>query len=124
MINTHEELRAKARTVNNDPTETDQSEARETDLNVILTRYMQSGTVQSHGKQPMYMDWTEMPEDLRGYLEAREAMEEHKLALPEQLRDIPTEELLYMTPEEIHAKLKPATTQPVLPPKDETSGSK
>lgn len=109
MIATHEELRAKARTTNNEPTQTDQSEARETDLNVILTRYAQSGTVQSHGKEPMYMDWTEMPEDLQGYLHARAQLEERRLELPPQLRDIPTEELLYMTPEAITARLTPAT---------------
>lgn len=129
MIATHEELRAKARTVNNEPTQTEQSDANETDLNIILKRYAQSGTVQSHGKDPMYMDWTQYPEDLRGFLEAKRDMEKARLELPKELRDIPTEELIYMTPEAINAKLpkpKPATEvppQPGLQPQNAPSGT-
>jgi len=114
VIATHEELRAKARTVNNDPTETDQSGASETDLNVILQRYAQSGTIQSHGKDPIYEDWTKYPEDLRGFLEAKERMQEARDQLPPELRDKPTSELLYMTPEALQAALTPKE-----PPKEE-----
>jgi len=128
MITTHEELRAAARTVNTDPTETEQSEAHETDLNIILTRYAQSGTIQSHGKPPMFEDWTQYPEDLRGFIEAKHDLERARLALPPELRDIPTDELLYMTPEAINARLpkpKPAPeipTQPGLQPENAPSG--
>lgn len=111
MIATHEELRAKARTVNNEPTMTDQSGASETDLNVVLKRYAQSGTIQSHGKEPMYYDWTEFPEDFRGYLAAARNAEDLREQLPPGLRNMPDAQLLALTPEQIEQMLTPPAKQ-------------
>lgn len=119
MINTHEELRAKARTINDDPTETDQSGAAETDLNIVLTRYMQSGTVQSHGKDPMYMDWTEYPENYRDFIHTTRDADALRQKLPHQLRTMPLEELLALTPEQLNSILTPPA-EPTDTPQDET----
>ena len=117
MIATHEELRAKARTVNDEPTATDQSAARETDLNIILQRYAQSGTLQSHGKDPMYEDWTEYPEDLRGFIERARTAEKLRASLPQELKGKTLDELVRLTPNELHNILTPPAPTP--PPKDE-----
>lgn len=117
MITTHEERRATARTVNNEPTLTDQSGAPDTDLNVILKRYAQSGTIQSHGKEPMYVDWTEYPEDFRGYIHQARELERHRARLPEQLKDKTDAQLLALTPDELQNILTPPAPPPA--PKDE-----
>lgn len=118
MITSHEELRANARTVNNDPTETDQSGAAETDLNVILKRYAQSGTIQSHGLPPMYEDWTELPEDFRGFIHKARELGALQDKLPAQLRNLPTEALLALTREQLSTILTPPA-QPTDKPKEE-----
>lgn len=118
MIATHAERRAAARTINDDPTETDQSGATETDLNVILQRYAQSGTLQGQAGQPMYYDWTEYPEDFRGYLEMARNADTLKQQLPTQLAHMTEEQLLALTPADILKILTPAdTTKPTEEPK-------
>lgn len=120
MITTHEERRAAARTVNNDPTLTDQSGAAETDLNVILKRYAQSGTIMSHGHEPMYMDWTELPHDYREYIEKAREIDALKARLPESLKHLPVETLMGLTNEQVQHMLKPPvepTDEPKAEPK-------
>lgn len=113
---THEERRAAARTINTEPTLTDQSQANETDINVIIGRFGVGGTVTATKKEPMYGDFSELPTDLKGFLDARHELEEARLRLPKELRDIPTEELVYMTGEALKAKLTPP--EPPKPPEE------
>jgi len=115
---THEELRAKARTHNTEPTMTDQSGARETDLNVILTRYAQSGTIQSHGKEPIYEDWTKYPEDFRGYIHQSRETARLRDKLPDQLKKMTDQELLALTVDQLNNILAPPD-KPADKPKDE-----
>lgn len=120
MIATHEERRAAARTVNNEPTLTDQSGAAETDLNIILTRYLQSGTVPGQQGEPMYTDWTELPEDFRGFIEAGRNIDRLTEQLPQALRQLTTSQLFALTNEQINAILTPpakTTDEPKDPPK-------
>ncbi|QXP08023.1 MAG: internal scaffolding protein [Arizlama microvirus] len=120
MIATHEERRAAARTINNEPTLTDQSGAAETDLNIILARYMQSGTLMSHNKEPMYEDWTDLPEDFRGFIETGRQIEALTLQLPDALKKYSVQQLLSMTNEQITGILKPPVTptdEPKVEPK-------
>lgn len=114
---THEERRAAARYNSSKPTLTDQSQANETDINVIVGKFGIGNQVPGNPAQPMYGDFSQMPTDLRGFLEAKTQLEEARLALPPELRDIPTEELVYMTPEALAAKLKPVEPPK---PKEET----
>lgn len=117
-MKTHAELRAAARTYNNEPTLTDQSGRQQTDLNIILQQAAITGTMPSNGKEPQYHDWTLIPRDLRGMLELREKIEEHRARLPEKLREIPLEKLMEMTDAEINATLQPPAPPPDKP-KDE-----
>lgn len=118
-MSTHEERRAKARTVNNEPTMTDQSAASQTDLNLILQRYAQSGTLNSHGKEPMYMDWTEYPEDYRDFIHKSREIDNIRQRLPKELTELTNEQLLTLTPTQLQTILTPPAPPPDKP-KDET----
>lgn len=107
--------KAAARTRNTEPTMTDQSQARETDINVIVSRYGVSGQLPASGQEPMYGDFSNMPEDLRGFIEVSRTLNDHYRNLPPELRQMGLEELLALTPEELTNKLTP----PAIPPVEE-----
>lgn len=105
--------RKRARTVTKTPTLTDQSQARETDINIIVGRFLKTGTAPGAPKQPVEgVDWTQYPTDLRGFIETSRDYLRHKNALPEQLRNIPVEKLVYMTPDELTTILTPPAPKP------------
>lgn len=99
--------RERAITRDTTPSLTDQGGAAETDINVIVRTFGVTGQAPGQAGQPMYLDWTEMPDNLRDYIEtARSADELHK-QLPEQLKKIPTNELLGLTATQIAEIMKP-----------------
>lgn len=102
----------KAVFINTEPTLTDQAGAGETDINVIVARYGISGQIPMTGQEPMYGDFSELPESLRDYIETARTFAEHRQNLPEALRDMPLEELLALTPEELTNKLTPPAPTP------------
>jgi len=108
--------RQRARTQNNEPTMTDQSQAKDTDINVIVNQFMKTGQAPGAATQPMYGDFTQLPNDLRGMIELNRSMKDKRASLPPQLKDLALEELLALTPEALEAKLKPAE-QPKEEPK-------
>lgn len=89
------------------PSLTDQSQANETDINVIVSRYGVTGQVNGNAGTPMYDDFSNLPEDLRGFIDAARSIQALNDQLPEALRDIPTEELLNLTAEQLASKLAP-----------------
>lgn len=101
--------------INTEPTETDQSQGYETDINVIVGKYGIGNTAQGPQGQPIYADWTSFPTDLREMIETGRRLEEHRNRLPPELRDKSYEELLALTSEELTAILTPAK-QPDTPP--------
>lgn len=109
-------LKNKARAIYMDdtPTMTDQAGARETDINVIVGRYGISGQVHGNQKEPMYGDFSNLPDGLREFIETAKTYEERRAELPEQLRGMDPEELLALTPEELTRKLtpEPPATEP------------
>lgn len=110
----YKQNRKRAKTVNTEPTLTDQSQARETDINVIVGRFVR-GVAAAPGtpdKPLTGADWTQMPTDLRGYIETSRDYLRHKNALPEQLRNIPIEKLVYMTTDELTSILTPPAPTP------------
>jgi len=96
--------RAKYR--NDEPSLTDQSQAAGTDINIVMTQFLRTGQ-QNGTKAPMFGDFSELPEDLRGFIEMGRSITEHREQLPEQLRNVPTARLFNMTREEISAILNP-----------------
>lgn len=93
-------------TFNREPTMTDQSQAENTDINVIVNQFLKTGQVQQ-GATPIYADFSELPDDLRGFIEVGRSIGRLEGELPEQLRGIPVHELVTMTNEQLLAKLAP-----------------
>ena len=94
------------RTVNTEPTLTDQSQAKATDINIIVTQFLRTGQA-PQAAPGQYGDFTELPQDLRGFIEMGRSISKHQSELPEQLREVPIEYLVRMTNEQINAMLKP-----------------
>lgn len=111
-MNTYKLNKERAKFTNTEPTMTDQAGARETDINVIVARYGISAQMPVAGAQPMYGDFTALPEDLREYIETARSFANHRQNLPEAIRDMPIEELLALTPEELTNKLTPPAPTP------------
>jgi len=106
----YEKNRVRARTFNNQPTMTDQSQAADTDLNIIVRRFGVTGQI-PRGGEPMYGDFSELPTDLRGMIEKSKEVESLRRKLPKELAELDITELLTLTPEQLSAKLtKPTTT--------------
>jgi len=93
-------------TQNNEPTLTDQSQAGQTDINIIVTQFLKTGQA-PQGAQPIYADFTQLPEDLRGFIEMGRSINQLQRQLPQQLQGVPLVQLLNMTNEQIGAILKP-----------------
>lgn len=90
------------------PTMTDQSQGHETDINVIVGRYG-IGNVAT-GNDPagaQYIDWTLFPQDLATMIQTARTLEEHRAQLPEALREMPINDILALTTEQLTNILKP-----------------
>lgn len=106
-----------SRTINDRPTATDQSQAAETDINVIIGRMLRTGTpVPGANGEPVYADWTQLPSDLRGMIELGRSLEMSRNKLPDQLKGIPIDQLINLTNDQILTILTPPETDK---PKDE-----
>lgn len=114
----YEQYRARARklaTKNLDPetgevmpSMTDQSGAEDTDINVIVKRYGVYGTVPSGTKQPQFgQDTSDWPTDLAQAMEVARSLHTLRQNLPEPLQNMPDDELMSLTPEQIVNIIKP-----------------
>lgn len=92
---------------NTDPSMTDQSQAADTDINVIVKRHAVTGAIAT-GKQPIYADFTELPQDLRTAIETAKGVHKLRASLPDALKEMPIEDLLRLTPEQLLAIHTPA----------------
>jgi len=105
----YKERAARLASRNSDPSETDQTGADDTNINVIVKRYGVYGTVPSGLKSPLYgQDTTEWPTDLSEAIEIARSLNTLRQKLPEQMRNLNEQELLALTPEEIVDILKPS----------------
>jgi len=108
-----------ARTRTTAPTLTDQSQARETDINIIVGRYIHTGRAPGAAQQPMHGDFSQLPMDLRGFIESGRELTKHRRKLPKELQKLTVQELISLTPEQLSNILTPATTPPVPPAKED-----
>lgn len=102
----------RSRTVNTRPTATDQSQAKDTDINIIVGKFGITGRVPGATTPPMGGDFTNLPGDLREMIETSRDMRRRRALLPKELQEIPVDKLLTMTPDEITAILKPPAPTP------------
>lgn len=100
--------KARAIYVDNTPTMTDQAGANETNINVIIGRYGITGQIPGAQQEPMYGDFSHLPDNLRDFIETARTFEERRAELPEVLRNMDPEELMALTPDELTRKLTPA----------------
>jgi hypothetical protein len=100
-------------TYDDTPSLTDQSQAHETDINVIVGRMGITGTVPGAPGEPLYGDWTNYPHDLREFIETARTVDTLKEKLPAQLTNMSVEEILALTPDQLTALLadKPDNTE-------------
>lgn len=111
--------KAHSRTRNTKPSMADQAGAKDTDINVIVGRFLHTGTVPTSRRPPFSGDFTELPTDLRGFIEGAMRTKDIRRSLPAELRDMPVEEILALTPEQLTSKLTPPAPTPATP-KEET----
>lgn len=109
--------KARSRTVTRGPTKTDQSQAKDTDINVIVGKFAITRRVPGTDTEPMSGDFSNFPEDLRAMIETSRDLKRIRANLPKELRDIPIAELLTKTPAELKAILTPPAPPPA--PKEE-----
>lgn len=89
------------------PTMTDQSQADETNVNIIMKKYRVTGLAPGAPKAPMYGDFTTLPYDLRELLEEAHKFPRYMDELPDALKGMALDEILALTPERLAAILTP-----------------
>lgn len=99
------------------PSMTDQSQARSTDINIIVRQFLSSGQAAGQAGKPMYGDFTQLPTGLRDMIHMSRRLNKHRAQLPEQLKDISIDKLLTLTPAELTNILTPPAKEPA---KEET----
>lgn len=98
----YKEIADRCATTNDEPSMTDQSGADDTDINVIVKRYGVYGTMPQGAKRPKFgEDFSELPEDLAGFIQTARSIESLKGQLPATLAGLTIEDLLTYTPEAI-----------------------
>lgn len=90
------------------PTMTDQSQASDTDVNVIVRKYAVSGTVPGHQGQPLYGDFTQMPRDLRELIQRARSIERLRGELPKTMQSLTLQDLVDMDNEALISYIQPA----------------
>lgn len=118
MSNYHKN-KAAARTRNTDPTLTDQSQAADTDINVIVRRHQAGGFTQPGRREPIYADFAALPRGLREMIEHARTLPRIREQLPEGLRDLPVETLVNLTPNDVTRILTPPADPQPDPPNGE-----
>lgn len=113
------ERREATRTRTTMPTRTDQSGAKDTDINVIVGRFLKTGMVPGAQGQAMGGDFTNLPLDLRAYIETARSLDKIRTRLPKELREKPIEELLRLTTHELTTILTPPAAPPATQQGDE-----
>lgn len=89
---------------NTEPTLTDQSQAKDTDINIVMKNFMGSRIVNARPGQPIGGDFTEIQGDLRHQLEI---MQRLRAKLPTALAELPTDQLLGLTDDQLRTILTP-----------------
>lgn len=115
MLRPYIERKNKLRTKTTKPTKTDQSQAKDTDLNVIVQKFLKGQLPNGAVQDPLYADFTRYPQDLRGFIETSRSLNAHRSQLPDSLKGMSVEQLMALTPEQLHAILAPPAPPPANP---------
>lgn len=118
MIRTHEQRQPLGKTYNDGKSLADQSQANDTNINVILKKYGVTGVATGRAGAPQYLDHTAMPRDLREAYDQVRGANRLRESLPEPLRGKTLDELNELTMEQLNSILHPPAPTPEQP-KDE-----
>lgn len=111
-------LKETTKTYNDLPSLTDQAGAHDTDINVIVKGYLRHGQVPGAKQPPTFgEDYSQLPTDLRGFLELAKSVEAKRQTLPEKIRNWSTDELALLTPSDL-AKILAPPPKPAETPKE------
>lgn len=102
--------RAKFRTTK--PSKTDQSAAKDTDVNVIMKQYNITGMIAGSKIQPQFGDYTQA-RDLKGMLDLQRNLRTNHASLHAKLQELPLDELFALTEQQITDILAPPAQPPV-----------
>jgi len=119
MITDHDERRSRGRTHNDGKSLTDQSQADDTNINVILRKYGVTGVATGRAGQAQFLDHSLLPTDLREAFETVRAAKGLRDTLPEAIRNKTIEELTTLTLEQLNTILTPPAPPPAPPPGEE-----
>lgn len=92
----------RTRTLTIGETKTDQSGAPGTDINVIVKKMQQTGSMPTGSKPPIWgADLSEIPDNLRDMLEMSRNIDAHRNQLPHELQGLSTAELISTPPKRL-----------------------
>ncbi|WNK13643.1 MAG: internal scaffolding protein [Microvirus sp.] len=95
------------------PTLTDQSQAHDTSIKVIVARFLPGTAVPGAPKRPIYgADMTGVPRDLAEMIAQLRSIEKLHADLPEQFRELSVQDLLELTPQAIADRIQPPAITP------------
>lgn len=109
-MNAYKARSDKYATINDEPTMTEQSEAADTDINLIVKRYGVYGTAPGALNPPQYGDYADLPTTLAEAFELMRSVPTLKSRLPEELAALTIEDIVNLTPDALNDILKPAPT--------------
>lgn len=121
-MSTYNQRKERAKYRPTKPTKTDQSQANDTDINVIVKRYAATGVAPGNAAEPMHGDFTGLPRDLRGLIEQARSIERLRGELPKELQNLTVEDLVVMDNDALKAYLQPA--KPANTPDTKPEGDK
>lgn len=114
--------KANSRTRTTGKSLTDQSQAKETDINIIVNRFLKTGNRPLAAKQPIAGDFSQLPRDLRGFIHQARSIRRLRERLPDALKEKTVEELMSLTGDELKKILAPPAEPPAKkadePPKE------
>jgi hypothetical protein len=96
---------------NRRPTLADQAAARDTDINVIVRNYAVHGQLPLPRGTPLTGDFTQLPTDLRGFIDLARSTKLLRTQLPKQLQHLSNDQLLLLTPDQILKMITPPDKQ-------------
>lgn len=112
-METYRERAKRLATRTTKPSLTDQSMAKDTDLNVIVGKFLKGHPAPGSARTPIHgADLYDFPTDLREAIEMARSLDEKRAQLPEQLRDMPMEQLMVLNRDELTRILTPPATPP------------
>lgn len=104
--------KAMSRTRTVTKSKTDQSQAKETDINIIINRFLKTGNRPLAAKQPIAGDFSRLPRDLRGFIHQARSIKRLRDQLPDALKEKTVDELMSLTADELKKILAPPADSP------------